>query len=338
MTDSTAAERTLHFCLEYITRDFKFPDATIKIVDPEKHLELALSKPQETTRFKTEPGEGYVVAQCDRHVTERLFLEAKSTGQISVKKAAVSEVHSELHNFILRTLRLLRWRTRSPGRPNPFRAWIGFTWSLDGIEWKAVADSMTLRIKQQENAPVLTPDSTEFVSKGIAGDLDEPLGHELLREAWSNLEANQRSAVVIAVAAAEVGFKQFAITFLPDTAWILENLQSPPLNKMLDLFPWDKVKLAINQLPIAVPDVTKAELRKAVTLRNEIVHGGGRALTVDTAEAVLHTVRDLLYFLDTMNDGLAGGKGWALPFVSEDARMHFAKKDANRAELRRAGG
>jgi hypothetical protein len=45
-----------------------------------------------------------------------------------------------------------------------------------------------------------------------------------------------RSAIVLAVAAAEVGFKQFAVKIFPDTAWILEHLQSPPLTKMLDLF------------------------------------------------------------------------------------------------------
>jgi hypothetical protein len=132
-----------------------------------------------------------------------------------------------------------------------------------------------------------------------------------------------RSAIVLAVAAAEVGFKQFAVKLFPDTAWILENLQSPSLSKMLDLFPWDKLKLQINGEPISVPDSIKSELKKAVTLRNEIVHGSVSGLTSDTTESVLFSVRDLLYFLDA----LTYSNRWAFNFVSPEARKHFTKSE-----------
>lgn len=177
-----------------------------------------------------------------------------------------------------------------------------------------------MSIRQLESPPQWTNEAAEFVKTEIVGELDEPLGHELLREAWTNRETNFRSAVVLAVAAAEVGFKQFASKTFPDAAWILENLQSPPLVRMLELFPWPKLKLQINGKDLTVPDSIIDGLKKAVTLRNSIVHGGPVKLTLDTVESVLFSVRDLLYFLDA----LSGPKKWAFDHLSRAAQMHYS--------------
>jgi hypothetical protein len=324
MNELGRVSKSIRFRLDYVTRDFKFDDARIVVSDPAKQLDATLTrKPPGPDSLVPEIGDGLIIATCERLVADRLYEQAVSSGQISIKQEAVANVFYDMQRFILRTLRLLRWRTRSPGRPHPIRATIGFRWSLDGIEWKSVADYLSMKIKQLENPPVLTKEATDFVNAEISGELDEPLGHELLREAWTNLETNMRSAIVLAVAAAEVGFKQFAVKIFPDTAWILEHLQSPPLTKMLDLFPWDKIKLQINGKAVSVPETIKDELKKAITLRNEIVHGYSAGLTSDTTESVLYCVRDLLYFLD----GLTDLKWWAFEFVSPDARKHFAKSD-----------
>ena len=313
--------KIIHFRLRYITRDFVFDDAQIAFPDPAKRLDVLLARWVPDSRAaKAEPGDGVVTATCAREVTDRLYSQAVSTGQISVKQNPVNDVFDDMQKFILRTLRLIRWRTKAPGRPHPIRFIDGFTWSLDGVEWKAVADYMTLRVRQLESLPQWTSEAAEFVKTEILGELDEPLGHELLREAWTNRETNLRSSVVLAVAAAEVGFKQFASRTFPDTAWIPENLQSPPLVKMLELFPWPKLKLQINGKDLTVPDSIIDGLKMAVTLRNSIVHGGAVKLTLDTVESVLFSVRDLLYFLDT----LAGPKQWAFEHLSREARVHYA--------------
>jgi hypothetical protein len=321
MTDPNEKPKTIRFRLEYVTRDFQFGDACIVISDPAKHLEATLTKkPAGTVSSPTEPGDGLIVAICEREVADRIYEQAVSSGQISINQEAVANVCKDMQGFILRTLRLLRWRTRSPGRPYPIRATAGFRWSLDGLEWKPVLQYLSMKIKQLENPPKLTDEATEFVRTAILGDLDEPLGHELLREAWTNRDTNLRSAIVLAVAAAEVGFKQFAMKVFPETGWILETLQAPPLLKMLELFPWEKIKLAINGQAVTVPDSIKDELKKAITLRNEIVHGRSGSLTRDTTEEVLYSVRDLLYFLDALTDL----KWWAFEHVSAGARHHFA--------------
>src|ERR1039458_2043219 len=123
-------------------------------------------------------------------------------------------------------------------------------------------------------------------------DVDEPLGHQLLREASVNRKVNPRSSLVLAVAAAEVGFKRFAAKTLPDSGWILQ-LPAPPLLDMITAFPWERLGATINGKKPAIPELLKAELKKAVTLRNKIVHTGTPVLSSKTLDSVLTAVRDV---------------------------------------------
>ena len=59
-------------------------------------------------------------------------------------------------------------------------------------------------------------------------------------------------------------------------------------------------------------------LKKAVLLRNDIVHGRANTLTRETAASIVIAVRDLLYFLDA-----AQGREWALSHLSAEARNDF---------------
>ena len=327
---------TMYFQLRYITTDFDFLDKQICVSGPEKKMEFLLRKrtpedalqrthsrgrtPEDALLPSLEAGDGFVVVSCKREMAERLQREAVSSGQLSIKKGAVTLVFREMSNHMLRTMRLIRWRANSHGRPNPIRSGIqdGFRWSQDGIEWKPVAECISLTVSVHVH-PVWTAEAEQFIETEISGELDEPLGHELLREAWTNRGPNPRSSIVLAVAAAEVGFKQFASKVLPDAAWILESVQSPPLVKMLtQLFPWSKVKLQINGKDLTPPDSVTTELEKAVLLRNGIVHGRAENLNSTTVDTVLTAVRDLLYFLD-----VAQGRRWALYHLSSEARKHF---------------
>jgi hypothetical protein len=106
---------------------------------------------------------------------------------------------------------------------------------------------------------------------------------------------------------------------LPDSAWILESVQSPPLVKMLkDLFPWSRLNVQINGQNLTPPDSVTTALEKAVHLRNDIVHGRAGNVNGKTAMSVWVAVRDLLYFLD-----FAQGHQWALYHLSGEARKHF---------------
>jgi hypothetical protein len=309
----------MYFQLRYIATDFEFGDAQISLSDPVRKIDVLLRKrvPEDALPNPLEADDGIVSVLCERAIAERLQREAISSGQLSMKKKAVSDVFDDMRNHMLRTMRLIRWRTNSHGGPNPIRAaiWDGFKWSPDKIEWKQVADYLSFKVEQSYSGPEWSTEAAQFIKAEISGDLDEPLGHELLREAWTNRDANPRSSIVLAVAAAEVGFKQFASRAFPDTAWILENLPSPPLVKMLtDLFPWTKLKLQIEDRK-PIPDSITVILKKAVLLRNEIVHRRVENLNDDTVLSVLTAVRDLLYSLDLLEN-----QTWARSYLSYEPK------------------
>jgi hypothetical protein len=76
---------------------------------------------------------------------------------------------------------------------------------------------------------------------------------------------------------------------------------------MLQAFPWSKLGVRVNGNVPAIPDSVRSELKKAVFLRNQIVHTGAPVqLKVETVDSVLTSVRDLLYFLDALQ-----GQNWA---------------------------
>jgi len=326
LDDETERPHTIYFQLRHITTDFEFGETQLSVSDPAKNMDVLLRRRiSEDTPPPLVPGDGVLTVTCKRNVTERLQREVLSSGQLSLRKGAVSDVFHDMGNHLKHTMRLIRWRTNSQGRPNPIREAMhdGFKWSLDGIEWKPVTDYISATLSIRVN-PQWTAEAEEFVRAEASGELDEPIGHVLLREAWANRGANARSSIVLAVAAAEVGFKQFASNVFPDTDWILEHVPSPPLFKMLtELFPWSKLNLQINgkepKPPASITDV----LKKAVSLRDEIVHRPtAKEPSHDTVDSVLTSVRDLLYFLDGLR-----GQQWALGYVSTDTRRHFLETD-----------
>jgi hypothetical protein len=313
----------MHFRLSYVTKDFLFGDAEIKVSDPDKGIDVVYKqRSTDDTPPPFEKKDGLILATCDRKLTERLHTEALSTGILSFKKPAVREVYDDMFDFIGRTLRLARWRTNRRGGPNPIRMATpnSFAWSVDGADWKMVADSISLKIKFLHSTHKWSTDDAQFLQTEVVKGSNEPLGHELLREADVNRESNPRSCLILGVAAAEVGFKQFSSKVLPDTAWLFE-LPSPPLTEMINRFPWPQLKLRINEQVPAVPDLIVDELKKAVNLRNKVVHLGVANLSPDTLDSILDAVSDFLYFLD----GVQSAQTWPFSFVRQNVVSQFKK-------------
>jgi hypothetical protein len=301
----------MYFKLSYITRDFFFVENTeIKTSDPNRGVNVVLKQRPNigTSSPPFEVNDGLIVATCERDLTQRLMSETIDSGVLSFKKQAVSQIFHDMYDCAIRTLRLVRWRINARGGPNPMRALPPnhFEWSLNGSDWKPIADTMSLKIGFVRVSPIWTKEYADFVQTGLVQGINEPLAHELLREAGINRQ-NRRSSLVLAVAAAEVGFKQFASRSLPDAEWLLE-LPSPPLTEMLQKFPWEKLKPRINGKAPFVPEPILKELKKAVVLRNKIVHSGTANLDDDTLDSILETVSDFLYLLDMLT---GSGQVWA---------------------------
>ncbi len=315
----------MRFRLRYITKDFYFGDAEIKVSDPDRGIEVVYR------RLRTDDGEmprveftdGLIVATCERSLSERLQNEAVNSGVLSLKKEAVCNVYDDMYDSIERTLRLTRWRTNARGGPNPIRVAMQsyFAWSTEGSTWNMVADCVSAKFEIEQIDRPWTGEDAAFLQTEILKGTNEPLGHELWREASANRKSNPRSSLILAVAAAEIGFKQFVSKRIPDAAWLM-GLPSPPLVEMLNKFPWGQVKLRINDKVPAVPESIVGELKKAVNLRNKIVHSGVANLTFETLDSILTTVHDFLYFRDMLHET---GHEWPAKFISPEVIDHFKK-------------
>jgi hypothetical protein len=253
--------------------------------------------------------------------TSQSFLNVSDDGVIKSGVAPMELLPQAFRDFIelayreprrclKHTTTALRWRVNARGDPNP---WVGGSamWSLDKTEWRPLPTSWrfefsggsALRIGPKTNAEI-----EAFVRAGSG----EPVSHELFREAWAQRNENPRSALVIGIAACEVAIKLCVSQIVPDAQWLVENLPSPPIVKLLtEYFP----KLPIPKLngKVVTPEIV-ADLKKGVLLRNQIAHTG-EAVSQDTCREILESVRDVLWLCDYYS-----GHGWALYYVSDETR------------------
>ena len=148
-------------------------------------------------------------------------------------------------------------------------------------------------------------------------DKIEPLGHTLLREATTLANESPRSSILIMTAALETAVKIYISHIAPETAWLMQEIPSPPIFKILkDYFPlihnwsgreldfWDKVK----------PSIKKVQ--KLIEVRNKIAHTGKIPEDADPIKDYLSLVTDFLYLLDVLN-----GHEWAKTLISPELRI-----------------
>jgi len=248
---------------------------------------------------------------CEASCTRGILL-INATQGLSVEDKAVAALFDAMYRQIARLLWLARWRRGSVGPHHSIRQFVEFVWRLKGGSWQAVKDMVHL------NAEIgfptkIKPDPLQPAIATLWRTAEsEPLGHELWREAYGNRTANPRSAAVLAVAAAEVGFKEFVAKLVPATAWLLENVPSPPLLKMLTKYlPELPVRLAPTGRKAHVPTAVRREIEEAIRLRNGLVHVGERQIDQARLRSILGAVRDLLYLLDVYS-----GQRWATEHIS----------------------
>lgn len=222
------------------------------------------------------------------------------------------EVYGELSDHLRRTVNVLRWKMGYVEGPVDPLSVTGHAYSFDGQKWNdlpAYIVSATGRygLPYRPKAPAtVCKEVVELVSKKT----EEPLGHQLLREAWSLMDVSPRSALVIGFAAGEVGFKQF--------------LEQNGLPVPSESFPWYTVikkRLSDRRLRarpslsgrlVTPPEQNPKALPRCAELRNEVVHDGKIQLDVREIDRLLRAINDLLWILD-----LYSGYGWAMQHVSK---------------------
>lgn len=140
----------------------------------------------------------------------------------------IRAIRGDLLSTARRVRRLVRWRHALEGSHDPVRSvGLGPEWSLDGREWYLLPGNSGVRM-----LVVPTLDVTERTEGELQALVDshseEPVAHQLLREAMDVRNSNRRSSLVIGVAALEVGVKNTISELLPGAEWLVTNMPSPP--------------------------------------------------------------------------------------------------------------
>jgi hypothetical protein len=295
---------------------------------------------QEDSYIAEEPSEGYeeeiwylrVTAQgewdLDTHASE-LMRSVDGRGTFYVRSLSVEQqqVIRSIDQFLLdsakRMMSLVQWRFGVRGHHESLRGG-SLEWKDDGGQWQPMSFGRSLIFRREPTAR-FPPEVVNELMPLVFDEGRGPLGHSLLREAWDLKERNPRGALVIGVAAAEVGFKQFAIAFAPQAAWLIEELQSPPLEKLLrkylPILLEDQDQFAVKAIPRSIINAIDG----AVQQRNTVAHKSPTAkeghqklqqwFAADGLESALLAVSDLLWFFDFYR-----GYTWALDHIRRESR------------------
>jgi hypothetical protein len=217
-----------------------------------------------------------------------------------------------LYGLAARTVKALRWRLGMHGPRSPFRNSV-LQFSVDGQAWRR------LPVVEQQ-APTARPglrvpphieaEITRLVEQGDS----EPIGFELFHEAWTHGTANPRSAVVLAFAAAEVGCKDLIRFLAPDAAWLINNLQSPPLHRLLGQYLPGLPMRTASIGKVYIPSALCNAMDTAADLRNKAVHTG-EDVSKEALRKTLAHVRDLLWLFEFYK-----GHDWAVEHLTAETK------------------
>lgn len=237
----------------------------------------------------------------------------------------VDAISRSLHSAAGAALRLVRWRYAMAGVHRALVSSKGLELSEDRTNWRP-APTAIYGVVTSRGYPRLDSAKVAVIQKMIDEERAEPLAHELLREAQDIWQSAPRSCYVIAVAALEVGIKEFLASRVPEAEWLVWNVPSPPIFKLLrDYLP--------TLLSTALPPPPRRLMRladDAVPRRNTTVHSKGDVPTGRELRDLLDGVSDLLHLFDVYR-----GEGWALDNLTFTTEQELGLRDAQGEALPR---
>ena len=231
-------------------------------------------------------------------------------------RALCIEARRHLVQQVSKLVRMFRWAQNVDAPHNTFADEGG------ALYWKVDLTHEEFRIvplrsnAQTSRSPIgirWSEDDQKHLNTLLKSDVEEPLAHELRREGFTLWATAPRSAILALTSALEIGVKQHVASVAPNTAWLLEELPSPPIHKILKHY-----------LPILHSDRKNIQWERLRTLcksaqdlseiRNKIAHAGKMSPNTNIDKFV-SLVTDWLYILDFLN-----GHAWAADHVSAATR------------------
>jgi hypothetical protein len=240
-----------------------------------------------------------VEASCEVPVSKEFLSAVAKAGRGSLSfhyfsvepvnvQGELSKIREELGAATTDTLNLVRWSVGEMGPSDPLTN-VQLSYSLDGAEWFEIGPPHLLRMSRfhtHSHDPKWVARLQAQLDEGV----HEPIARALLREAWSSHFTNPRAALVLGVAALEVGTKDCIARLMPESTWLVDNMPAPNVHKMIkDYLP----ELLANRGNLRIYAPTRKPMRAvqtAVENRNTVVH---RFATSEAYEKAVQALRYL---------------------------------------------
>jgi hypothetical protein len=239
-------------------------------------------------------------------------------------RSFILDLHREMDGIASDIFNTMRWRLGIDGGP------LRLTSSPTSMRWhdespESAQDAYGF-LKHQVPVGIselVVPESQEWTFSGLsrqavedllAKESVQPLHHDLFREAWQNRTVNPRSALVIGIASLETALKTTICELHEPLRWILENLPSPSVDKLLrEYLPQLPARNDLNGKVLRPPAQLITAIKKGVEQRNRLVHGREESFSSSALLALLIVIRDVLYLLDYYR-----GHDWALDRIRNE--------------------
>lgn len=223
------------------------------------------------------------------------------------------EVRKKLYFSITNFVKTLRWVQGNFGEHHPFRH-VSYEWSEDKESWSPIPHEVTTIFSLTK--PIdLGKRNIDLVLECLKSEKFEPIGHELVLEAFEVAVLNPRSALLIGFSGLETGLKNYVRFLVPHSEPILENIQSPPILTIIEnVIPALHRALGHDVPDFSISKTDKELLRNWNVQRNKVAHGIQKSVDIHKLREFLSFVRKFLYKLD-----VCCGYGWAKSFITEDS-------------------
>jgi hypothetical protein len=284
---------------------------------------------------RASPSNAVCTAITSLDIDPELKLEigrAIENGRVNVGKIKENTIKlidgkfTHLRNVSHSTVNIFNWVHGLDGPPDPL-VWrkSQSLYSEDGEHWFQyyLGRKMTLLIEEATHSIYASNAQIEEVVRRVEAGAEEPLARQVFREAWEQIGVNPRSALVIGVSAAEVALRGLIGTLIPEAKWLVEEIQTPPVGKILRKFlPTLPVKARwLDGRSLMPPSKLINQIEKAFALRNDVVHVGVPLPSRRELAIMLRAISDLLWICD-----IYSGELWAEKHVSPETQRDWQPK------------
>jgi len=205
----------------------------------------------------------------------------------------IHSINAKFKNDLNEIIGLLRWHFNLECSHNYLKSTSLYINNNNKFEKISIEEEITFYYKGNITRSY---DSLSNVNKLIEKKVKEPIAHEIYREAKENIKDNPRIAVIMGVAAIEIGLKNSIIELQPQTEWLLKKIQSPPVINMIMQYLPDVPVKSENKYKLSKQNRTLIE--KYIKIRNKLIHTANYEINKNELKKFIELVHDFLYLLD----------------------------------------